>query len=141
MSDDRKTKRVSGVQLEASSFAFVGDPDDTNTWKLPIYFRGDTAKTVSHIINALARFDQAKIPDNERPSVWHFIRGAASAHGIAAEQRTFETKKAVAVEVAETNQEPATVVVVSVTPERDLDEFAAMADRKATAFLRGLGLE
>lgn len=80
---DAKTKKVDGADLPASSFAYVGDKNDTSTWKLPIHFPGDVAKTQSHIRNALARFSQTKgIPSGEKDRVWHRIVGAAKAHGI-----------------------------------------------------------
>src|SRR6202789_2607833 len=40
-----KTKTVAGVKLPASSFAHVGDENETSTWKLPIEFPGDEKKT------------------------------------------------------------------------------------------------
>lgn len=78
-----KTKKVDGSDLPASCFAYVGDKEDTSTWKLPIHFPGDVEKTKTHIQNALARFNQTKgIPDGEKEKVWHRIVGAAKAHGI-----------------------------------------------------------
>jgi hypothetical protein len=78
-----KTKRVDGVDLPASSFAYVGDPEKTDTWKLPIRFPGDEEKTKSHIRNALARFDQTEgIPSGERAKVHARIVAAARSHGI-----------------------------------------------------------
>jgi HK97 family phage prohead protease len=78
-----KTKRVDGMDLTASCFAYVGDPDKTETWKLPIRFPGNDAKTKSHIRNALARFSQTQgIPDTERASVLAKIKRAAKAAGI-----------------------------------------------------------
>lgn len=78
-----KTKKVAGVDLSAASFAYVGDPEDTSTWKLPIHFPGDEEKTINHIKNALARFPDTKgIPQTDKSMVWHKIVGAAKAHGI-----------------------------------------------------------
>jgi HK97 family phage prohead protease len=78
-----KTKKVAGVDLPASSFAYVGDESDTSTWKLPIHFPGDDTKTVNHIKDAIGRFPQTKgIPNSEKSAVWHKIVGAAKAHGI-----------------------------------------------------------
>ncbi len=76
-----KTKRVAGEDLPESSFAYVGDPDDTSTWKLPIEFSTDE-KTKSHVRNALSRFDQADIPESERVFVRAKIVAAAKKHGI-----------------------------------------------------------
>lgn len=78
-----RTKRVDGADLPESSFAYVGDPDKTDTWKLPIDFPGDEEKTKSHIRNALARFNQTEdIPSGERSSVHAKIVAAAHRHGI-----------------------------------------------------------
>lgn len=84
----RKTKKVAGIELPASSFAYVGDEKDTSTWKLPIHFPGDAAKTVNHIKNALARFPDTKgIPASDSSAVWHKIVGAAKAHGIKVNEK------------------------------------------------------
>lgn len=80
---DKKTLKVDGVELPASSFAYVGDPEKPATWKLPIEFPGDDEKTKRHIRNALARFGQTQgIPTAERPKVLARIRRAAKTHGI-----------------------------------------------------------
>ena len=80
--DSAKTKRVDGEDLPASAFAYVGDANDTSTWKLPIKFSTEE-KTKSHIANALARFGQTNgIPDSEKPAVLAKIKAAANAHGI-----------------------------------------------------------
>jgi hypothetical protein len=73
---DAKTKRVAGKDLTASSFAYVGDPDKTETWKFPIH-------DASHARNALARFNQAKgIPASEKGKVRAKIVAAAKKFGI-----------------------------------------------------------
>lgn len=78
-----KTKTVAGTALPSHCFAYVGDEDKTETWKLPIEFPGDDKKTKSHIRNALARFDQTKgIPDGEKAKVKAKIEAAARSHGI-----------------------------------------------------------
>ena len=77
-----KTKRVAGEDLPSSAFAYVGDPEDTSTWKLPIKFSTDE-KTKSHIRNALSRFNQTQgIPAGERSKVYQRIVSAAKQHGI-----------------------------------------------------------
>lgn len=79
-----KTQRVAGVDLPASCFAYVGDPDKPETWKLPIKFPGNDAATKAHLRNALARFSQTQgIPDSERDAVLAKIKKAASAAGIS----------------------------------------------------------
>lgn len=61
---DKKTKRVDGEDLPASSFLIVGDPEKTDTWHLPWKFSTDE-KTKSHLRDALARFDQVEGVDEE----------------------------------------------------------------------------
>lgn len=82
LNKDKKTKSVSGENLTSSAFAYVGDPEKTETWKLPIHFSSD-AKSKSHIRNALARFSQTEgIPSGERSKVLGRIKAAARKHGI-----------------------------------------------------------
>lgn len=54
-----KTKKVDGVDLPASAFLIVGDPDKTDTWNLPVHFP-DEAQSKSHIQNAMSRFNQVE---------------------------------------------------------------------------------
>lgn len=85
---EKKTKRVAGEDLTADCFAYVGDKDDTSTWKLPIKFSSD-AKTKSHIRNALARFNQTQgIPAGEKAKVKAKIVAAAKKHGIEVTERS-----------------------------------------------------
>ena len=70
------TKRVAGKDLPSSSFAYVGDPEKTETWKFPIHDK-------AHARNALARFNQAKgIPASEKGKVRAKIVAAAKKFGI-----------------------------------------------------------
>lgn len=72
----RKTKTVSGKKLTSDKFAYVGDENDTSTWKLPIH-------DANHVRNALARFNQTKgIPEGEKDKVWRKILAAAKKFGI-----------------------------------------------------------
>jgi hypothetical protein len=85
LKSDEPKKTVDGSELTADCFAYVGDPQKTDTWKLPILFPGDDDKTKAHIRNALARFGQTEgIPDEERPKVLARIQAAAKRHGIDA---------------------------------------------------------
>jgi HK97 family phage prohead protease len=71
-----RTKTVGGKHLTAQYFAFVGDPDDTSTWKLPIH-------DAAHVRNALARFNQTKgIPADKKPGVLSKIKAAAKKFDI-----------------------------------------------------------
>lgn len=73
---DGKTKRKGGKDLHASDFAYVGDPDDISTWKLPIH-------DAAHARNALARFDQTQgIPADKKAKVRARIVAAAKKFGI-----------------------------------------------------------
>lgn len=77
-----KTKRVAGEDLPAANFAHVGDPEKTDTWKLPIKFSSEE-KTKRHIRNALARIDQTKgMSDDEKTKAKEKIHAAATTHGI-----------------------------------------------------------
>jgi hypothetical protein len=79
---DAKTKRVAGEDLTHEAFAYVGDTDKTDTWKLPIKFSTE-AKTKRHIRNVLARFEQTKgIPADKKEEVKAKIVAAAKEHGI-----------------------------------------------------------
>lgn len=88
VSKEAKTKRVAGEELPASHFAFVGDPEKTETWKLPIKFSTDE-KTKRHIRNALARFEQTKgIPEDKKEEVKAKIHAAAKEHDIKVTEET-----------------------------------------------------
>lgn len=72
----KKTKKVDGEELTADKFAFVGDPEDTSTWKLPIH-------DANHAKNALARFNQTEgIPADEKQKVYDRIVAACKKFGI-----------------------------------------------------------
>jgi hypothetical protein len=82
-----KTKRVSGVDLSAKSFLYVGDFNDTATWLLPVYIPGDAQKTVNLLTNHLARFyEMRSIPSAERHNLWIALCGACKAHGIVVDR-------------------------------------------------------
>lgn len=71
-----KTKSVDGEEHPASDFAYVGDPNDTSTWKLPIF-------DADHVRNALARFSHTEgIPADEKDKVYAKIVAAAKKFGI-----------------------------------------------------------
>lgn len=74
-----RTKRVGGKDLSAKSFAYVGDPDKTETWKLPIH-------DASHVRNALARFDQTDLPADAKAGAKRKILAAAKRFGIEASE-------------------------------------------------------
>jgi hypothetical protein len=76
MVKETKTKRVAGKDLHASAFAYVGDPEKTETWKLPVH-------DAAHARNALARFNQTKgIPSSAKAKVKAKIVSAAKKFGI-----------------------------------------------------------
>jgi len=71
-----KTKSVSGQDVSMSDFAYVGDPDDSSTWKFPVHDK-------SHAQNALARWGQAKgIPADKKDAVHAKIVSAAKKFGV-----------------------------------------------------------
>jgi len=73
---DGKTKTVAGKVLHAKDFAWVGDPNDPSTWKLPIHDE-------NHARNALARFNQTQgIPPDKKNAVYKKIVAAAKKFGI-----------------------------------------------------------
>lgn len=81
-SDGKTTKRVDGEDLPASAFLIVGDPEKTETWKLPVKFSTDE-KTVSHLRNALARFGQLKdVSAEEKAKAWKRLVSLCKEHGI-----------------------------------------------------------
>src|ERR1700722_17777832 len=84
---------VFGVDCSAQCFAFVGDMEDTTTWKLPLFIPGDEAKTINHIKSALNRVAQVKgIDDAQRESVRLLILGAAIGHGMVVDRASFFSK-------------------------------------------------
>lgn len=92
---DEKTKKVDGEALGVDDFLIVGDKDDTSTWKLPIHFSTEE-KTVSHIKNALARFNQLKdVPEDDKKAAWEKLVAAAKDHGIDVAAEDAETNAAV----------------------------------------------
>jgi hypothetical protein len=73
-----KTKRVGGKDLGPESFAYVGDKEETATWKLPIH-------DASHVRNALARLNQTQgIPEDKKAGVRSKIIRAAKRFDIDA---------------------------------------------------------
>ncbi len=79
-----KTKRVDGEDLPPSAFLYVGDPERTETWHLPVKFES-AEKTESHIRNALARYNQTEgIPAKKKESIRKKLVALAKAHGIDA---------------------------------------------------------
>lgn len=70
------TKSVGGEELHVDAFAFVGDPKDPETWKLPIH-------DCSHAKNAMARFGQTDgIPAEEKKAVGRKIAAKAKTCGF-----------------------------------------------------------
>ncbi len=73
LNDD--TASVGGKQVHRADFAYVGDPKDKSTWKLPIHDE-------SHVRSALARFGQTDLPADAKAGVWRRIVAAAKKFGI-----------------------------------------------------------
>lgn len=73
-----RTKKVDGKNLPASAFAYVGDKNDTSTWKLPVH-------DADHARNALARLNQTEaIPADKKAGVLRKLKSAAKKFGIDA---------------------------------------------------------
>jgi hypothetical protein len=86
---EKKTKEVDGEHLSSECFAFVGDKEKTDTWKLPYKCFSTDEKNKSHVQNALARFDQTEgIPEDEKPKVKAKIVAAAKKHGIEVSEKS-----------------------------------------------------
>jgi HK97 family phage prohead protease len=78
----RMTKRVDGEDLSAHDFIIAQKADDTATWHLPWHFSTEE-KTVSHLRNALARFNQVKgLSDAEKSKAWTKLVHLCKAHDI-----------------------------------------------------------
>jgi hypothetical protein len=85
-----KTKSVGGKEVAMSEFAYVGDPEKTATWKLPIM-------DASHVRNALARFNQTQgIPEGEKAAVLARIKAKAKSFGIDASDDAEKMAKSLA---------------------------------------------
>jgi hypothetical protein len=147
---NRKTKKVDGTDLPYTAFAYVGNTEETFTWKLPICFRGDAKKTFNHLNNCLERFDETKgIPPEERESVWLILRGACLSHGLPVpphkEFATTDEKASASVQHARGESDALHRVermpkkIIAETSE-DADAIA-YADARADKLLRSLGLE
>ena len=140
-----KTKRVNGVDLSSSAFAWVGNEQNTATWLLPLWIPGDAQKTVNAVKTSLYRFDTANIPDSERERVWFTLYGALLAHGIKTDRRTFAAKNE-ATQPAEPSTPTAPVKppktrAKEILSQKEVKEITALADIKADLFLRQLGLD
>ena len=134
-----KTKRVSGVDLDPTCFAYVGNSEDPATWLFPLLVRGDEAKTVNLIKSSLHRFNQTKgLPDHERVAVWYTLYGAARTNGIPVERKEFPriTSQPPAVEIKAIEIDEAHGMT-----DAELAAIVADSDRRADEFLKRLGLE
>ena len=132
-----KTKKVAGVDLSASSFAYVGDGSDTSTWKLPIHVPGDQTKTINLIRDALGRFQQTRgIADADIESVRCVLIGAAKAHGLKIDDRFRRIAPTVELSPAEQAMHRELKAL-----KEDFAKSEAVADFKADSILRALGIE
>jgi hypothetical protein len=80
--DAHLTKKVDGEDLSAHDFIIAQKADDTSTWHLPWHFSTE-AKTLSHLRDALSRFDQVQgLSDSEKKTAWNKLVHLCKAHGI-----------------------------------------------------------
>jgi len=83
MNEIRKTKKVAGVDLSAKCFLVAPDPDDTSTWRLPIFVPGDAKLTTNCVKNACARFHHTQgIPTGQRSALWNRLIGCCLVLGL-----------------------------------------------------------
>ena len=76
------TKSVDGENLTADDFLIVGDPTKTDTWNLPWKFSTEE-KTVSHLRDALSRFDQVEgVSDAVKKAAYSKLLALCKEHGI-----------------------------------------------------------
>jgi hypothetical protein len=126
-----KTKRVAGCfDLGPEYFAFCGDLEKPETWKLPL-FGGSVAVTQNFVKNALYRFSSTDIPDVQRAEVWRTIQGAAKAHGIKAGAQPEPAAPGA------TRPESAQQLVDA--DEQELKQARAIGELAAEQFLRRIG--
>lgn len=90
-----RTKKVGGKNLTKDKFAWVGDANDTSTWKYPVH-------DASHARNALARWGQhTGIPAESEAGVYGKIKSAAKKFGIEVTETDAEKAARTAQEEAE----------------------------------------
>jgi len=90
-----RTKKVGGKNLTKDKFAFVGDANDTATWKYPIH-------DASHVRNALARWGQhTGIPAESEAGVYGKIKSAAKKFGVEVTETNADKAARAAQELAE----------------------------------------
>lgn len=93
--DAHLTKKVDGEDLSAHDFIIAQKADDTSTWHLPWHFSTE-AKTLSHLRDALSRFDQVQgLSDAEKKTAWNKLVHLCKAHGIDVSE-----KKAIDIDLA-----------------------------------------
>lgn len=79
---EAKEKTVDGEVLHADDFLIAPDKDDPETWKLPVKFSTEE-KTLSHLRDALSRFDQLEgVSAEEKTEVHAKLVKLAREHGI-----------------------------------------------------------
>jgi hypothetical protein len=127
-----KSKKVAGVDLGAEWFAIVLDPQDTKTWLLPLEIPGNVEKTISVLTGMLGNWPKLRIPDELREEAWHLLRGACLTRGIPVPRQAAVTTVTKPVQTEE--QQPS-------VNEKELKQLEALADYRASAFLKQLGID
>jgi len=95
---DGPHKTVDGEVLHADAFLIVGDKTDPETWHLPWKFSTEE-KTLSHLRDALARFDQVEgVSADAKKTAWDKLVSLCKKHGIAVSEDGKEKKSAVNVD-------------------------------------------
>jgi hypothetical protein len=143
-----KTRKVAKVDLTARCFGIVLNPEDTASWFIPLEVLGSEEKTLAVLQTMHANFDTMHIPTELRQEAWSLLRGALMTRGIRVDRRTFEQQTAAS--ALPVSAHPVGALPVSapcVSPvnthpvDEELKELEALADYRATAFLKQLGLE
>jgi len=75
------TKRVDGEDLKADAFLIVGDPADIRSWRLPHAF-STKDKTVIHLRNNLARFNEISVPAEQKTAAWRKLVQLCRQHEL-----------------------------------------------------------
>lgn len=136
---ERKTLTVDGEQLPATCFAYVGDEEDSSTWKLAYKGFSTEAKNRAHVRKALARFHQAQgIPASEKTKVKAKLVAAAKKLDIVVSDKTAKAVRSAIVHVLceHTNDEGKTWIERSAADKivSNLDEIIAKISADTVLF-------
>jgi hypothetical protein len=136
--DERKTRKVAGVDLSANRFAFIGDENDSSSWRFCIHVPGDALKTRNLISVALSNLEKTPahvLTQSQRDALRLMLTGAAMSHGIEVERPPLLLKIEAPTQAAQLT--PARLEI----KDSNIEAAIALADRHADELLRSLGWE